>query len=128
MEKTINSDSVYINGTEYVPKSKSVELLNKEGKRCVLIRSYAAGVHFGFLEKEEFTQAGKVVTLIDSRRIWYWEGAASLSQLAIEGVKNPDKCKFSVSVPKNEIVNIIETIDLSIESYNQLSQIKEWKV
>ena len=98
-----------------------------EQKKKVLIRSYAAGVHFGTLEREEFTPSGKVVVLSNTRRVWYWSGAASLSQMAAEGVKNPDSCKFSVPVPENEIVNVIETIPLTTEIFNQLNSVKEWK-
>jgi hypothetical protein len=96
--------------------------------KAVLIRSYAAGVHFGYLKDEKFTEAGKVVTLINTRRIWYWDGAASLSQMALEGVKSPDKCKFSVTIDENEIVNVIETIPLTEKAFENLLKVKVWKI
>jgi len=44
---------------------------------------------------------GRKVELVNARRLWYWSGAASLSQMALEGVKNPDTCKFPAAVPKD---------------------------
>jgi len=120
---------IEVNGIKYIPKDSASELAkpNTEGLKPVLIRSYAAGVHFGYLKSEEFTQAGKVVVLVNSRRVWYWEGAASLSQMALEGVKSPDKCKFSVQIELNEIVNVIETIPLTENAFINLSNVPIWK-
>ena len=94
------------------------------GKK-VLIRSYASGVHFGTLESENFTLSGKVVVLSNSRRIHYWEGAASLSQVAIEGIK---KGRVTMSLPKIEITNAIETIPLSDAAIINLENQPVWKV
>jgi len=51
--------------------------------KYVIVRTYSAGVFAGTLVSRE----GREVTLADARRIWYWDGAASLSQLAMEGTK-----------------------------------------
>jgi len=118
---------ININGTIYVPKSSVSSVVNAKGLKAVLIRSYAAGVHFGYLENEEFTPAGKVVTLVNTQRVWYWDGACSLSQMALEGVKNPENCKFSVEIPRNEIVNVIETIELADSAFINLKKVAIWK-
>ena len=47
----------------------------------VIVRTYSAGVHAGILKSRD----GKEAVLTDARRIWYWDGAATLSQLAIDG-------------------------------------------
>lgn len=119
---------VDINGVKYIPKDSIDQLSPKlNGMQCVLIRSYAAGVHFGYLHKEEFTPSGKVVTLIKTRRIWYWDGAASCSQIALEGVSKPGNCKFSVELESNEIVNVIETIPLTDKAKDNLYKVAVWK-
>lgn len=127
----IEQTEVVINGVKYVQFKEGVcetsNVVTPDGLRAVLIRSYAAGVHFGFLKDEKFTESGKVVTLIKTRRIWAWSGAASLSQMAIEGVKNPSNCKFSVVVPEMEIVNVIETIPLTSAAFDNLSNVPVWK-
>jgi len=121
---------VKINGIVFVPKDtiKTTSLAESiDGLRPVLIRSYAAGVHFGYLKSEQFTQSGKVVVLFNTRRVFYWDGAASLSQMALEGVNKPNNCKFSVILEENEIVNVIETIPLSENALNNLYKVSVWK-
>lgn len=93
--------------------------------RKVLIRSYASGVHFGTLESETFTPAGKVVVLSNSRRIHYWEGAASLSQVAMDGIKLG---RVAMSLPIIEVVNVIETIPLSGAAIANLENQPIWRV
>lgn len=117
-----------INGITYVPQSEVTKLaVNTDGLKAVLIRANNAGVHFGFLKYEKFTEAGKVVTLVKTRRIWYWDGAASLSQIALEGVKKPENCKFSVTLEENEIVDVIETIPLTDVALDNLLKVPVWK-
>lgn len=122
MEKEIT-----INGQEYILKSEIETPKNKGGLKAVLVRSYAAGIHFGYLLKEEFTQSGKVVTLVNTRRVWYWDGAASISQMALTGVTKPENCKFSVEIAENEIVNVIETLPLTKKALNNLYGVKVWE-
>jgi hypothetical protein len=122
-----NPEEVNINGTVYVPKSEAMAK-SPEGLPCVIIRSYAAGVHFGYLAKEEFTLAGKVVTLVHTRRVFYWSGAASLSQMAIDGIGNAKDSKVSMILASNEIVNAIETIPVTEKAKENLYNQPIWKV
>lgn len=94
------------------------------GKK-VLIRSYASGVHFGTLESEQFTPSGKVVVLSNSRRIHYWEGAASLSQVAVDGIKTG---RVAIALKTIEVVNVIETIPLTNEAISNLENQPIWKI
>jgi len=122
----MKSKEVIIDGIVYIPKNSIAENVN--GLKPVLIRSYAAGVHYGYLKSEKFTSSGKVVVLVNTRRIWYWDGAASLSQLALEGVKKPENCKFSVTIAENEIINVIETIPLTEEALTNLNNVPSWLI
>ena len=49
----------------------------------------------------------------NARRLWYWQGAASLSQLAIDGVTQPTKCKFPEAVDRVELLQVIEILDVT---------------
>ena len=91
----------------------------------VLIRSYASGVHFGELVSEQFTPSGKVVVLKNSRRIHYWEGAASLSQVALDGIGTG---RVAMTLPEIEIVNVIETIPLTEKAIDNLENQPVWKI
>lgn len=96
------------------------------GKK-VIIRSSRAGVFFGTVKEVNDTAAGREVVLNDSRRIWYWDGAASLSQLAIEGTKNPGRCKFTVTVPEHSIIQVIEIIPCTEEAVKSIESVKVWR-
>jgi len=125
----MNKNEITVDGVVYVRKD-SIPTLAKsvDGMRPVLIRSYAAGVHFGYLESQEHTLAGTLSKLINTRRVYSWQGAATLSQMALEGVKSPENCKFSVVLPENNIQNCIETIPLSEQAFDCLQNVPIWKM
>jgi hypothetical protein len=89
----------------------------------VILRTYSAGVHAGYLKERN----GKEGTLLHSRRIWYWEGAASLSQLSQEGSKLPDQCKFPCEIPKLELTEIIEVIYCSEMARKFIQELPAWE-
>jgi len=67
------------------------------------------------------------VVLKNARRLWYWSGAASLSQLAVEGVKKPAECKFPVEVPTVLLMQAIEIIPASIAARKSIAGVPVWK-
>ena len=89
----------------------------------VIIRGDRSGVFFGTLVKKE----GHEVTLENCRRIWYWEGAASISQLAVDGTKNPENCKFTVPVFSIVILDAIEIIPCTEKAIKSIEGVREWK-
>ena len=95
-----------------------------DGMECVIIRTYSAGVFMGYLKSRE----GKEVVLINARRLWYWSGAASLSQMALEGVKNPDSCKFPAIVPKITLTEAIEILPVSEKAKSSIDEVAIWKM
>ena len=92
------------------------------GKK-VIIRGNKSGVEFGELVAQE----GQEVTLKNARRIWYWEGAASLSQLAKDGTSKPNGCKFTVFVDSITIFDVIEIIPCTDKAIKSIEEVKEWK-
>lgn len=92
------------------------------GKK-VLIRGNRSGVEFG----ELVSQNGSEVTLKNARRIWYWDGAASLSQLAKDGTSNPSSCKFTVSIDSITILDTIEIIPCTVKAIKSIEEVRVWK-
>lgn len=90
----------------------------------VIVRTYSAGVFAGYLEKRE----GKEGVIRDARRLWYWSGAASLSQLAMEGVKNPNECKFPCTVDKIEVIEIVEILYCTETARLNIAAVPVWSV
>lgn len=93
-------------------------------KKCI-IRTNRAGVFFATLA--EFDVTNSIATLNDCRRLWYWSGAASLSQLAVEGVKNPNNCKFTIVVPTMQVMEVIEIIPCSDNAVKNIENVRTWK-
>ncbi len=91
--------------------------------KYVIVRTYSAGVFSGYLEKRE----GREVTLKNARRLWYWDGAASLSQLAMEGVKKPENCKFPCEVDEILLLEAIEIIDCTKNAQESIKNVSVWQ-
>ena len=89
----------------------------------VIVRTYSAGVFAGILKNKE----GKEVILQDARRIWRWEGASSLSQLAQSGTSNPSECKFPEEVSLVILTEVIEILKVTDDAKKIISQVPVWK-
>ena len=98
---------------------------DKNGNEYVIVRTYSAGVFAGYINHEQ--RNGKEALLYNARRLWYWSGAASLSQLAMEGVKNPDNCKFPCEVDSIILTEVIEIIPCSEKARLIIQGVKIWK-
>lgn len=120
--KTIKIDDIeYVRADSIENYEPAEKLDNMEYK---IIRTENAGVFAGYLAEED----GDTVILVNSRRLWYWSGAASLSQLAEEGVKNPKECKFPREVKKIKLFQVIEIIDCTEQARKSIKGVKEWRV
>lgn len=92
-----------------------------------VVRSKSAGVFYGRILSSEPTPTGQTVTMTGARRLWYWDGASSLSQLAMEGVKRPLKCKFPCKVSKVEIFEVVEILDMTDAAVSNLDAVPVWE-
>ena len=97
----------------------------KNMKKKVIVRTYSAGVHYGTLESATPMEGGFDVTLSNTRRIWSWKGANSLSELGTLGTSDPSECKFSLPLLENRIV-AIEIITVTPEAIKNLEAVKFW--
>jgi hypothetical protein len=89
----------------------------------VIVRTYSAGCFAGVL----VTRNGKEVTLRNARRLWYWKGAASLSQLAVEGTSRPTECKFPAAVPEIDLTEAIEVIKVTAAARANIESVPVWR-
>lgn len=89
----------------------------------VIIRANGAGAFFGTLKEKN----GNEVVMNNVRRLWYWDGAASLSQLAVDGTVAPRNCKFTVTVPEMTILGVIEIIPCTDKAIESIEGVAEWK-
>lgn len=94
-----------------------------ENKYCI-IRCDRAGVFAGIVKARN----GREVTITDCRRLWHWEGAASISQLAVDGTKMPRDCKFTVTVDEIILLDAIEIIPCTKTAETSIRGVPTWKM
>lgn len=107
---------ITINGEIYIKKDNRLF-------PYVIVRTYSAGVFVGYLESRN----GQEVILRNARRIWYWSGASSLSQLSVDGVSDPQNCKFPCEVDRVELLQAIEILDVTETAKENISKVPVWK-
>lgn len=113
---------VNINGVVYVPK-EGRGIAEKDGLQYCVVRTYSAGVFAGYVK----SRVDKEVHMVEARRLWYWDGAASLSQLAMEGVKKPENCKFPCAVDSIILTEAIEIIPATEAARESIQDVKIWE-
>ena len=92
------------------------------GKYC-MVRTYSAGVFAGTIAERN----GKEVKLTNARSIWYWSGAASLSQLATDGTSDPRQCKFPCEVEEVLLTEVIEIIPITDKARKSIAEVPVWQ-
>lgn len=119
----INAKTITINGVEYVEKSTQLQSSPQvDGLDYVVVRGDRSGAFAGFLESRN----GREVILKECRRLWYWNGAASLSGLAVDGVSKPKDCKFA-SPARIQILDAIEVINTTKKAMDSIKEVTIWK-
>lgn len=123
-------ETMTINGEEWVKKSTipqgeeremSVDL---DGLKYCVVRTYSAGVFAGYVKERN----GKEAILLKARRLWFWQGAASLSELAMHGVTKPNECKFPCTVEEVQVTEVIEVIPATVKARESIEGVPEWKM
>jgi hypothetical protein len=95
-----------------------------ENQKYYIVRANGAGVFAGNIKERN----GNEVTMTNARRLWYWAGAASLSQLAMEGVKKPQECKFAMPVDEVTLFNVLEILACSDVAEENIKAVPVWKI
>lgn len=130
MNQTIKE--LVINGETYIRKvdaESQTPAVNTDGLPCVIVScgSNGGGMHFGFLKEKINTGSGVMgVTLLGARRIQYWDGAASMNELATRGVSKPANCRFAPLVPEITLPSIVEMMPVSTKAQANLFGVPVW--
>jgi|GEM_PF-574253 len=94
------------------------EDLNME--KFYVVRTHSAGVFAGNIKARD----GDTITMSNAIRLWRWEGANTLSEIAMEGVQKPDACKFSVPVDEIILFNVKEIITATTKAEDSIKAVK----
>ncbi len=88
-----------------------------------IVRADKAGVFFGEIKERN----GSEVVMTNVRKIWYWDGAAAVEQLAVDGTKKPRECKFTVVIEEMEVFGVLQIIPCTDDAVKSLSSVAVWK-
>lgn len=93
-------NEITINGETYVKKTHT--RTDMGDRPYVITRGKDHGVHAGYYDGED---TDGWITLLHARRIWYWDGAASLSEIAVYGCAEDrrEKCRFAACEPMKKL-------------------------
>lgn len=90
-----------------------------------IVRTKNAGVFAG--ELKSFSVPNRHAIMTSARRLWYWDGAASLSQLAMQGVSKPKNCKFPTPVDRVELFEVVEVLDVTDAARASIEAVPKWE-
>ena len=118
-------ETISIDNVKYVREDsikRNQPAISTDGLQAVIVRSQSAGVFAGYLKE----QKERVVTLHDCRRLWYWSGAFTLSEIANDGVSKPKQCKFSCCVDTHIILDASEIIPMTQSAAESVFGVPEY--
>jgi len=119
-------EKIELNGKNYILEddiTKTNTKTNTKWLKYCIVRTNSAWV-FAWYVKEIKWKEG---TILNARRLWYWDGACSLSQLAVDWVSKPENCKFPCEVSSILLTEIIEIIECTTKAFNSIKNVKIWK-
>lgn len=116
--------SIHVGDTKYIREDLTGAMPEQvDGMKYCVVRTYSAGVHIGFV-KSFGIKHPQHAELIKSRRLHYWAGAASLSQVAMDGVD--ESSRIAVELPEVELTDVVEVITCSTKSKEFFQKAKAW--
>lgn len=119
-------NTMKINNVEYIRADSVVDVTTSEkldGLSYMIVRTQSAGVFAGYVAEKK----GQEVTLYKARRLWFWKGAASLSQAAQEGFSCPKECKFPCEVESIILLQVIEILSCTKQAQKSIASVPIWK-
>lgn len=88
-----------------------------------IVRADRAGVFFGQIKERSADE----VTMTNVRKLWYWDGACAVEELATNGTKKPGACKFTLTIPEMIIANPIQIIPCTDKAIESINGVKVWQ-
>jgi hypothetical protein len=93
------------------------------GKKCI-VRGDRSGLYFGEVVKIE----EKTCEIKNVQNLFFYDGAARIEQLATEGTKKPQNCKFTMAVSYMTIYDLIQIIPCTDNAIKNIEAVSIWKI
>lgn len=87
-----------------------------------IVRCHLAGVFYGEIK----SRSDHEVVMTNVRKVWYWDGACAVEELATHGTTCPENCKFTVKIDEMTILNPIQIIPCTEKAVASLEKAHEW--
>lgn len=97
-------------------------MLNIESGKKYIVRCNDAGVFYGEIADVD----GSTVHMKNVRKLWYWEGANTVENLAVDGTSRPEQCRFTVVVADMVVLNAIQIIPCTEKAKKSIDGVEEW--
>ena len=97
--------------------------MEKKKAQKYVVRCDRAGVFFGEIDRID----GNQVVMNNVRKLWYWDGACAVEQLAVDGTCRPDECKFTVVVPTMTVLDPVQILPSTDKAAASIEGVREWR-
>ena len=88
-----------------------------------IVRADRAGVFFGKIKEK----TNESVTMTEVRKLFYWDGACAVEEIALRGVQKPNNCKFTVTIDEMEIADPIQIIPCTEDAVKSIKDVIVWQ-
>ena len=95
----------------------------EQNNQYYIIRCSNAGVFFGKIKEKSANE----VVMTDVRKLWYWDGACAVEQLAVDGTLKPKECKFTVTVDEMSVMDPVQIIPCTDKAVKSIKGVAQWK-
>lgn len=95
----------------------------KKKTQKYIVRCNRAGVFYGEIVRRE----GADVSMRNVRKLWYWDGACAVEELAVNGTCAPENCKFTVTVEEMTVIDPVQILPVTEKAAKSLDAVKEWR-
>lgn len=89
-----------------------------------IVRANGAGVFFG--EIDEVNRETQTVEMRNVRKLWSWNGANAVEELAVHGTTKPADCHFTVYVDEMTIFNALQILKCTDEAVKSINEVAVW--
>jgi len=122
IKKAGDTTTRYFSGANALEKATEY-LLNDYLNKKYIVRGDRSGLLYGTV----VWIAGNTVLMKNARRLWYWDGANAVNELAVHGTSKPNECKFTVYVDSIVIMDAIEINRCTEKAIKSIEGVGEWK-
>jgi len=91
--------------------------------KYVIVRTKNVGMYAGTMHERD----GREIVLTNARKLFSWEGAATLNQLATDGVGLPEECRFPTAAGKVLLLKACDVLLCTPKAKKSIEDVPVWE-